>query len=161
MTTCIQNGPHCGRKDTKQCPSSQISSIPCAPTWVSKVLRDIQCSSIVAVYIDTSRPKWSFCTSLRWAQPIDIPSKSSRRLNKRCNNLGLGTPHRKIQKRVAPTHRKKDREKMYSIRTTSPSHKQRRTMGRRRKISGNGATSIRDPSITLLVFSQSNHQWMK
>jgi hypothetical protein len=22
MMTCIQNGPHCGRKETKQCPSS-------------------------------------------------------------------------------------------------------------------------------------------
>jgi hypothetical protein len=60
MTTCIQNGPHCGRKETKQCPSSQISSIPCAPSWVSNILSDIWCSSIMVVCIDTSRMKWSF-----------------------------------------------------------------------------------------------------
>jgi hypothetical protein len=36
-------------------------------------------------------------------------SKLSRRSNKRHDNLGLGTPHRKI--RVAPTHRKKGQNK--------------------------------------------------
>jgi hypothetical protein len=37
MTTCIPNGPHYGKKETKQCQISQISSIPCAPRWVSKI----------------------------------------------------------------------------------------------------------------------------
>jgi hypothetical protein len=37
MTTCIPNGPHCGKKETKKCQSSQISSIPCAPSWVSNI----------------------------------------------------------------------------------------------------------------------------
>jgi hypothetical protein len=32
MMTCIPNGPHCRQKETKQCQSSQISSIPCAPS---------------------------------------------------------------------------------------------------------------------------------
>jgi hypothetical protein len=41
MTTCIQDGPHCGRKGTKQCQSSQIFSIPCIPRWVSMILRKI------------------------------------------------------------------------------------------------------------------------
>jgi hypothetical protein len=39
--TCIPNGPHCGKKETKQCQISQISSIPCAPSWVSKIRSDI------------------------------------------------------------------------------------------------------------------------
>jgi hypothetical protein len=103
MMTCTQNGPHCGRKETKQCPSSQISSIPCAPRWVSNILSDIWCSSIMVVCIDTSRMKWSFWTSHPWAWPTDMPSKLSRSSNKRCDNLGLGTPHSKIQERVAPT----------------------------------------------------------
>jgi hypothetical protein len=98
MTTCIQNGPHCGRKETKQCPSSQISSIPCAPSWVSKILSDIWCSSIGAVCIDTSRPKWSFWTSHPWARPTDMPSKSSKSSNKRHGNLGLGTFTTKARK---------------------------------------------------------------
>ena len=41
MTTCIPNGPHCGKKETKQCQISQIYSIPCAPSWVSNIQRDI------------------------------------------------------------------------------------------------------------------------
>jgi hypothetical protein len=84
-------------------------------------------------------------------QPTDMPSKSSRSSNKRCDNLGLGTPHNKIQEREAPTHRKKDRENMDSIMTTSTSRKQRRTPERQRKIPGSGATSIRALGITLLT----------
>jgi hypothetical protein len=65
--------------------------------------------------------------------------------------LGLGTPHRKIQERAAPTHRTKDRENMDNIRTTSPSRKKRRTLERQRKILGSGVTSIRALGITLLI----------
>jgi hypothetical protein len=60
MTTCIPNGPHCGKKETKQCQISQIYFIPCTPSWVSKIYSDIWCSSIMTLYIDTSRLKWSF-----------------------------------------------------------------------------------------------------
>jgi hypothetical protein len=49
-----------------------------------------------------------------------MSSRSSRSLNKRHRNLGLGTPHKKIKERVAPTHRKKDRENMENLKTTSP-----------------------------------------
>jgi hypothetical protein len=48
------------RKETKQCQSSQISSIPCAPSWVSKIQSDIWCSSIAMLYIDTSRTEMEF-----------------------------------------------------------------------------------------------------
>jgi hypothetical protein len=49
--------------------------------------------------------------------------KIEQKLKKRCNNLGLGTPHNKSQKRAAPTYIKKDREKMDSIKTSIPRHK--------------------------------------
>jgi hypothetical protein len=90
-----------------------------------------------------------------------MPSKSSRSSNKRHGNLGLGTPHIKIQEREAPTHITKDRENMDSIKTTSPSHKQIRIPERQRKISRSGATSIRALSITLLIVIQSSHWWLK
>jgi hypothetical protein len=154
MTTRIQNGSHCGRKETKPCQSSQISSIPCAPSWVSNILREIWYSSIVMLCIDTYRPKWSFWTSRPWARPIDMSLKSCRSLNTRRGNLGLGTPHNKIQERMAPTHRTKDRENMDNIRTTIPSRKQRRTPERQRKIPGSGATSTRAHGITLLIVAQ-------
>jgi hypothetical protein len=60
MRTYIPNGPHCGKKETKQCQISQISSIPCTPRWVSKIQSDIWCSSIMVLCIDTSRLKWNF-----------------------------------------------------------------------------------------------------
>jgi hypothetical protein len=91
----------------------------------------------------------------------DMSSKSSRSSNKRHNNLGLGTPHNKRQEREAPTHKTKDRENMDSIRTTSPSHKKRRTPERQRKILGSGATSIRSLGITLLTAAQRSRWWLK
>jgi hypothetical protein len=158
---CIPNGPHCGKKETKQCHISQISFIPCTPSWVSKIHSNIWCSSIVMLCIDTSRPKWNFWTSHPWVWPTDMPSKSSRSSNKICDNLGLGPPHNKSQERAIPTHRTKDRENMDSIRTTSTSRKQRRTLERQRKILGSGATSIRALGITLLTASQRSHWWLK
>jgi hypothetical protein len=111
--------------------------------------------------IDTYRPKWNLWTSHPWARPTDMPSKSSRSSNKRHNNLGLGTPHNKIQERVAPIHITKDRAKMDSIMTTSPSHKQIMTPEIQRKIPGSGVTSIRALGITLLTVAQNSHWWPK
>jgi hypothetical protein len=161
MTTCIPNGPHCDEKETKQCQISRISFIPCAPSWLSKIQSNIWFSSIAVLYIDTSRLKWNFWTSHPWARPTDMSSKSSRSSSKRRGNLGLGIPHNKSQERVASTHRKKDRAKMDSIRTTSPSRKQRRTPKRQRKIPGSGATSIISLGITLLTAAQSSRWWLK
>jgi hypothetical protein len=155
------NGLHCGRKETKQCQSSQIYFIPYAPSWVSNILSNIWCSSIAVVCIDTSNLKWIFWTSHPWARPIDMISKSSRSLNKICDNLGLGTPHKKIKEREAPTHRTKDRENMDILRTTSPNRKKRRTPERQRKIPGSGVTSIRSPSITLLIAAQRSRWWLR
>jgi hypothetical protein len=90
-----------------------------------------------------------------------MSSKSSRISNKRHNNLGLGTPHKKIQEREAPNHRTKDRSNMESIRTTSPSHKQRRTLERQIKIPRSGAASIKSLGITLLTAAQSSCWWPK
>jgi hypothetical protein len=151
MTNCILNGPHYGKKETKQCQISQISSIPCEPRWVSKIQNDIWFSSIMVICIDTSITKWNLWTCHACAQPTDMPSKSSRSSNKRHNNLGLGTPHNKSQERAAPTHRKKDREKMDSIKKSSPICKQRRTPKRQRNIPRSGATSIRALGIKLLI----------
>ena len=75
--------------------------------------------------------------------------------------LCLGTPHNKRQERVAPTHRTNHRENMDSFRTTSLSHKQRRTPKRQRNIPGSGATSIRALGITLLTAAQRSPWWPK
>jgi hypothetical protein len=160
MTTRIPNGLHCGKKETKQCQISQISSIPCTTRWVSNIRRNIWCSSITLLYIDTSILKWNFWTYHPWARPTDMSSKSDRSSNKRRNNLGLGTPHKKCQERAAPTHKTKDRVKMDSIRISIPSHK-KRTLERQRNMPGSDATSTRALSITLRIVAQSSHWWPK
>jgi hypothetical protein len=50
---------------------------------------------------------------------------------------------------------------MVSLRTTSLSRKQRKTMERRRKIPVSGVDSIRAPAITLLIAAQSSHWWLR
>jgi hypothetical protein len=57
-----------------------------------------------------------------------MPSKFSRRLNKRHDSLGLGNPKKRSKARATPTRRKNYRAKMGNLRTTSSSCKQRRTM---------------------------------
>jgi hypothetical protein len=59
-------------------------------------------------YIQTEMEFW---TSHPWAQPIDMPSKSSRSSNKRRGNLGLGTPHKKIQEKGGPNPPNKGQRK--------------------------------------------------
>jgi hypothetical protein len=138
-----------------------MSSIPCAPSWVSKTLSDIWCSSTTMVCTHTSRQKWNFWKFRPWARPIDILSKSSRSLNKRHDSLGLQTPRSKIREKVAPTHRTKGRARMDSLRITSPNHEKRRTMRRQRKTLVNSVSSIRAPRITPLNFAQSSDWWSR
>jgi hypothetical protein len=90
-----------------------------------------------------------------------MPPKSRRSSNKRCGNLGLGTPHIKIYERVSPTYRIKDREKMDHLRTTNLGCKKRRTLERQRKILGSGATSIRAPDISLFITVQKICWWLR
>ena len=82
--------------------------------------------------------------------------KIEQKIKKRHDNLGLETPHNKRQERAAPKHR----TKMGSIRTTSPSRKQR-TPERQIKIPGSGATSKRALGITLLTIAQRRCWWPK
>jgi hypothetical protein len=73
--------------------------------------------------------------------------------------FGPGNPSQQNPGKGGPNPQKKDRANMDSIKTTSPSCKQRRTLERQRKIPGSGATSIRALGITLLTASQSSRWW--
>jgi hypothetical protein len=96
-----------------------------------------------------------------WEWLLKLLEKSSKRSNKIRGNLGLGTPHRKNQERVPPTHRRKDRVNTDHLRTTSLGRKQRNTLERQRNIPGSGTTSIRAHGITLLISTQSSHWWLR
>jgi hypothetical protein len=52
--------------------------------------------------------------------------------------LDLQTPHSRRREKVTPTHTKRDREKVSTIRKTSLSHNIRTTMRRRRRTWENG-----------------------
>jgi hypothetical protein len=60
MRTSTPDGPPCMKKGTRHYQVSPIFSIPYAPNWVSKTLRDIWCSNTMVVCIDTFKHKWSF-----------------------------------------------------------------------------------------------------
>jgi hypothetical protein len=124
-------------------------------------MSDIQCSSTMMVCIDTSINKWGLCTSPPWERPINMLSKSSRSLRKRCDSLGPGTPHSRSRARATPTYRKKGRENMDSLRTTGLGRKQRRTMERQRNTQGSGVNSIRSIGITQFIVAQRNNWWQR
>jgi hypothetical protein len=114
MMTCIPNVPHYDKKETKQCQNSQISSIPCTPSWVSKIWRYVWCSSIAVLYIDTSRLKWNFSTSHPSAWPTDMSSKSSRSSTKDVT-IWVGEPLTKKAKKGWPQPTKKRTEKIWTV----------------------------------------------
>jgi hypothetical protein len=161
MTTCIQNGPHCGRKETKQCQSSQISSIPCAPSWVSNILSDIWCSSIMVVCIDTSRPKWSFWTSRPWARPIDMSSKSSRSLNKRHGQFGPGNPSQQKQGKGGPNPIEQRTEKIWITSGNQSKPQAKKDTGKTKKDIGKWCDFHKSPWHNIVDFAQRSRWWLR
>jgi hypothetical protein len=77
MTTYLQDIPQCGRKGNKQCQSSPKSSIPCAPSWVSKTLSDIRCSSITVSYIDKVVEEYKYIFPSATGVPLHCQVKQS------------------------------------------------------------------------------------
>jgi hypothetical protein len=157
--TSTPDGPPCVRKGTRQYQISPIFSIPCAPNWVSKTLSDIWCSNTVVFCIDTFKQKWSFWTSHHWVRHIDMLSRSSRNLSRRGESLDLQTPHSQSREKVAPTHKTRDREKMATLRTTSPSCNTRRVMRRSKKDTENGVNTIKSLGTTPKNVTPSSHSW--
>jgi hypothetical protein len=155
MTTCIPNGPHCGKKETKQCQISRIYFIPCAPSWVSKIQSDIWCSSIVALCIDTSRLKWKFWTSHPWAWPTDIPSKSRQKLKQKTWQFGPGNPSQQNPRKGGPNPQNKGQRKYGQYQDNQSKPQAKKDTGKTKKYTGSGATSIRALGITLLTVAQS------
>jgi hypothetical protein len=159
--TYIQDGPHCDRKGTKQCQSSPMSSIPCAPSWVSNTLSDIWCSSTVTVCIDTSIQKWSFWTSRPWASAYRYVVKIEQKLKQKTWQFGSVNPSQQKQGKGGPNPQNKGHRKDGKPQDNHLSPKQRRTMGRQIKTLGSGVSSIRAPGITSLNFAQSSHWWLR
>jgi hypothetical protein len=83
--------------------------------------------------------------------------KIKKKIKQKTKHLGLGTPHSKRKERAPPTHKKKEKENMDNLRKTIPSRKKIRTPKIQIKIPRGGATSIRSPRITLLIYAQRSH----
>jgi hypothetical protein len=107
-------------------------------------------------YIQTEMDFW---TSPHWVRLIDTLSRSSINLSRRGESLDLQTPHSRSREKAAPTHTARDREKMATLRTTSPSHNTRREMRRRRRTRENGVSTIKSLGTTLKNVAPSSHSW--
>jgi hypothetical protein len=141
--TSTPDGPPCVGKETREYQISPIFSIPCTPNYVSKTLSDIWCLNTAVVCIDTLKNKWIFWTSHHCVWLIDMLSRSSKNLSRRGKSLDLQTPHSRSRAKVAPTHTTRNREKMATLRKTSPSHNTRRVMRSRRRTHENGVNTIK------------------
>jgi hypothetical protein len=75
MTTYIKYGPHYGKKGTKLCHISPISSIPCTPRLVSNTLSDIWCSSTTVVLLLVVEPDYLPDAEVLCFQPCLYPMK--------------------------------------------------------------------------------------
>jgi hypothetical protein len=113
----------------------------------------------MVVFIDTLKEKWSFCTSQHWVRLIDMLSRSSINLSKRGKSLDLQTPHSRSREKEAPTHTKRDREKMVSLRKTILRHNTRRVMRSQRWTWENGVNTIKSLGTTSKNVAPSSDSW--
>jgi hypothetical protein len=107
----------------------------------------------VGLYTDTSKLKWSFCTSHHWVFLIDMLLKSSRNLSTRTSgSLSLKICNNQSMIKTTLTN---------NLPKTSPSHKKRRVTGIQRRTLESGVIFTKSPGRTLMNFTQNNHWWLR
>ena len=158
MRTSTYNGLRCGNKEMKMCMSRRICSIPCTPSWVSKIQRNIWCCSTTVVYTDTFRRKWISSTSPRLVRHIDMLPKLSKNSNRKSETLDLWI---RSKGKVPPNHRTKDTTKAWWLKKTCQSRKQRATLQSWRSKEESGASSIRALLTTQVSVGLSSHWWLR
>jgi hypothetical protein len=136
MTTCIPNGPHCGKKETKQCQISQISSIPCAPSWVSKIRSDIWCSSITVLCIDTSRPKWNFLDISSLGATYRYVVKIEQKLKQKTRQFGPRNPSQQKSGKGGPNSQNKGQRKDGQYQDNQPKLQEKKDTRKTKKDTG-------------------------
>ena len=156
MRTSTYIGLHCGSKEIKMCMSWRICSIPCAPSWVSKIQRNIWCWSATVVSTDTFRRKWSSSTSPRLVRHIGMLPKLSKNSNRKSETLDLWI---RSKGKVPPNHKTKDTAKAWRLKKNFQSHKQRETLQSQRRKRESGVSSIRAPLTTQVSVGPSSHWW--
>jgi hypothetical protein len=77
------------------------------------------------------------------------------------HDFSSANPSQKSMVKVALTPKEKDRARMASPRTTSPSHKKRRVMGSRRRTLESGVSSTKSLGTTLMNVTPNNHCWLR
>jgi hypothetical protein len=86
-------------------------------------------------------------------------SRSIINLRRRSEILDLKSPHGKRNVKVAPTHKIRDKTKMATLRTTSPSCNLRRVTRTRRRTWESVVNATKSLGTTLNIVSPSNHWW--
>ena len=156
MRTSTYNGLCYGNKEIKMCMSWRICSIPCTPSWVSKIHRNIWCWSNEVVYIDTFRRKWSSLTSPRLVRHIGMLPKLSKNSNRKSETLDLRI---RSKGKVPPNRRTKDTAKAWRLKKNCQRRNQRETLQNRRRKLESGVSFIRDPLTTQVSVRPSSHWW--
>ena len=154
MRTSTSNGLCCGNKEIKMCMSWRICSIPCAPSWVSNIQRNIWCWSTTVVCIDTFRRKWSSSTSPRLVWHIGMLPKLSKNWNRKSETLDLWI---RSKGKVPPNRRTKDTAKAWRLKKNFQSDKQIAPLQSRIRKWESGASSIRAPLTTQVSVGPSSH----
>jgi hypothetical protein len=63
--------------------------------------------------------------------------------------------------KVAPNHRKKEKERISNLKKTNPRSKQRRVMGSQIRTLESGSISTKSPGTTPMNVAQNNHYWLR
>jgi hypothetical protein len=107
----------------------------------------------VGLYTYTSKHKWICWTSHHLVLLIDMLLKLRRNLSTRTNRI-LGLQIHKIQSMINMTLTN-------NFLKTSLRNSKIRVMGRRRRISENGAISTKSPGTTPMNIAQRSHWWLR
>jgi hypothetical protein len=107
----------------------------------------------VGLYTDTSKLKWIFWISHHSMFVIDMLLKSSRNLSTRTSeSSGLQNRNNQSMVKTALTT---------ILQKTSPIHRKRRVMERRRRTLENGAISTKAPGTTPMNVAQNSYWWSR
>jgi hypothetical protein len=87
-------------------------------------------------------------------------SRLSRNLSRRGESLDLQIPHNRTREKEALTHKTRDKEKMATLRKTSPSRYTRRIMRSRRRKWENDVNTIKVLGTTLKNVAPRSDWWL-
>jgi hypothetical protein len=88
-------------------------------------------------------------------------SRLRRNLSRRGESLDLQTPHNQRREKAALTHKKRDKDKMATLKTTNPSRNTRRVMRSQVRSRESGVNNIKSLGTTSNNVTPSSDWWLR